>query len=616
MLDRFNNPDAAPNHPWNQVYDYRQGGTFQGVIDQLDYLAELGVKALWLTPVLKNVCHDQDLQLKLDWKYTYPGYGAQDLMAIDGCFASDGAVATAEQEFEALVVQAHARGIYVVLDIVLNHTARVFDYWMHGQRIKDFGDWNVINAPWGAEPAIRWIDANGQARADWENHLPDAAHLTPDDAIWPVELQRTDFFRRRGNKMTDDPGDSFVRGDFGDMRQLVVEYRAVSPAMRQRYGQMPVLNILIHCYQYLIARYDIDGFRIDTVKYVDPTAVEIFGNAIREYATSIGKHNFFMFGEIADDMDTIAKFVGRNSPGDGYGIDAALDFPLADHLPWAAKGLREVEQLQRVYTLRKLYEQELLSTHGEAGRFFVTFLDNHDKKQRFFYPGMPQEQVVLGLGLLFTLQGIPCVYYGTEQGLQGTVHADGTPDLDASLENVREALWGRQHPPAFAQNTPLYLAMQTLARARDAEPALRYGRQYFRPVSTNLRDFGPSYGMQGMVAFSRILADQEVLIVANTNTHAAGPNFTGGVLIDYDINHARPSMHLVYSNQANAPGSRPIRTISSVNLYDDENRLTVLSNDSVALEVDVRPMEILIFATNPVLLEEIAEDIAEDAVRA
>jgi glycosidase len=69
-------------------------------------------------------------------------------------------------------------------------------------------------------------------------------------------------------------------------------------------------------------------------------------------------------------------------------------------------------------------ERDILTSHGEAGRYFVTFLDNHDMKERFRGAGTDgpdpfDPQVILGIALLFGLQGIPCLYYGTEQGLHG-----------------------------------------------------------------------------------------------------------------------------------------------------------------------------------------------------
>ena len=78
-------------------------------------------------------------------------------------------------------------------------------------------------------------------------------------------------------------------------------------------------------------------------------------------------------------------------------------------------------------------EQNLISSHGEAGRYFVSFLDNHDQNERFHHPLTPQNQVTLGLALLFCLQGIPCVYYGTEQGLVGTNNGAGSPTLGSPM---------------------------------------------------------------------------------------------------------------------------------------------------------------------------------------
>src|SRR5215467_6262467 len=76
MLDRFNNPNAAPNFPWDQKADFRQGGTFKGVRQQLGYIQQLGARAIWLSPVLKNSRPD-------GFRYTYPGYDTQDFLNLD-----------------------------------------------------------------------------------------------------------------------------------------------------------------------------------------------------------------------------------------------------------------------------------------------------------------------------------------------------------------------------------------------------------------------------------------------------------------------------------------------------------------------------------------------------
>jgi glycosidase len=526
LLDRFNNPDSAPNGTWNHRFDFRQGGTFAGVTDQLDYFEALGVGALWLSPVVKNPRPE-------NWKWNYHGYAAQNFIELDPRFASDGTLATAEKEFVELVDGAHARGIRIVLDIVVNHAGRVFDYLREGVPKDIFTDPAVINGPLGSEPAIRWIDGSGQARAEWENDIADGLATSPDDAVYPVDLRRADFFRRRGTKITDEPGpDGFIRGDFDNMRQLVFEYLATDPASDpgRAYGPHPVLTILVKIFSYLIARYDLDGLRIDTAKYVSPTHLERFGNAIREFGYSIGKRNIFTFGEVYDDEQTIANFVGRNSTEAGsFGIDSALDFPLFHQLPAIAKALAPVEGLRTLFADRTARERELLSSHGEAGRFFVSFLDNHDQKERFGHPASQLSQITLGIGLLFTLQGIPSLYYGTEAGLTGTVGPDGAPDLTAN-ESSREALWGK--PNAFDTKAEIFTHVAAISRLRAHEPALRYGRLYFREVSGNGVDFGHSRGAGAVVAFSRILSDREVTVVANCSTTHT---FRGAVLRDPNI---------------------------------------------------------------------------------
>ena len=126
LVDRFNNPAAAPagTVPWDQPYpDGYRGGKLNGVEAQLDYLAELGAKAIWLSPVLKNC----------SYLNTYHGYGVQDFTEVEPRFTADPAATDANpdlgrQELRGLVDAAHAHGIYVILDIVLNHTGDVFAY--------------------------------------------------------------------------------------------------------------------------------------------------------------------------------------------------------------------------------------------------------------------------------------------------------------------------------------------------------------------------------------------------------------------------------------------------------------------------------------------------------
>ena len=583
LVDRFNNPSAAPNFAWNKKYGFRQGGTFEGVRQQLPYLESLGVNAIWLSPVVKNTKPEID-----GFAYCYPGYNAQDFLSLEGRFASDGTEATAEIELQALVQEAHARGIYVVVDIVLNHTGRVFDYVWQNQVQQAFTDDAMLYGPPGNEPPIEWMNGFGNPRPDWQNAV-DPTGAGADDAVWPLDLQQPAFFRRRGSKDSDTPQPplNYVPGDFGTMRQLVVEYDATVPGQEQfrdQYGVSPVLSILIRAYQYLMAKYDIDGYRIDTVKYIRADMIATFGNAMREFAQSAGKRNFFTFGEIYDTDATIDQFVGRNAEeNQGFGIDSALDYPLFFQLPPVIKALGQnppgVESIAAVFNNRKIAEQGQISSHGEAGKYFVSFIDNHDQNSRFNAPGTPVEQVAMALALLFGLQGIPCVYYGTEQGLQGTI--DG---LDA-LESVREALWGK--PNAFDPTAPLYVELQKIAALRMSENAVRYGRLYFREVSGNGTGFGQSIGPGGVVAFSRILSDREIVVVANTS---GSNSFAGRVLVDIDINRTNRTMNIAYSNKQKT--GTQTTGIAQGDLYSVGN--APVSSPVASVPVSLAPWEVQI----------------------
>jgi glycosidase len=155
MIDRFNNPSAMPASTrqtpavgFDQPFGEFQGGTFNGVMQQLDYISQLGAGAIWMTPVLKNCQYE---------KGTFHGYGIQDFIRAEPRFASDPAAALlnperSDDELRTLVDAIHARGMYVIFDIVLNHAGNVFGYVRDGQE-------NAADAPFQdvAYP-IRWHD--------------------------------------------------------------------------------------------------------------------------------------------------------------------------------------------------------------------------------------------------------------------------------------------------------------------------------------------------------------------------------------------------------------------------------------------------------------------------
>ena len=220
------------------------------------------------------------------------------------------------------------------------------------------------------------------------------------------------------------------------------------------------------------------------------------------------------------------------------GVDAALDYPLFNALKPTVKGFASPRSVIEMYAYRKAVEQNVLSSHGDATRYFVTFLDNHDVKERLRHWDPSQQpalddEVTLGLACLASLPGIPCIYYGTEQGLHGV----------GSDPAVREALWGG---PGFDVNSPFYKHMAQILQIRAAEGAIRYGRYYFRQLSGDGAIFGFSTSAPGVLAFSRILNDREVVVVANFSKSVAQQLY---VVVDSTLSQPGTKLATLYSNK-------------------------------------------------------------------
>ncbi|HEX2458552.1 MAG TPA: alpha-amylase family glycosyl hydrolase, partial [Vicinamibacterales bacterium] len=102
---------AADKRTWMEAGKNFQGGTLKGIASKLGYLQGLGVTALWLGPVWRQ---RPDLQ-------TYHGYGIQNFFDVDPRFGT-------RQDLRDLVDAAHSRGIYVLLDVIYNHTGNNWFY--------------------------------------------------------------------------------------------------------------------------------------------------------------------------------------------------------------------------------------------------------------------------------------------------------------------------------------------------------------------------------------------------------------------------------------------------------------------------------------------------------
>lgn len=533
LLDRQNLTGARPALPAGEAWRWDrwaqsgagrwQGGTIRGIKSKLDYLKGLGVTALWIGPVFKQRGHLN----------SYHGYGIQDFLDVDPHFGD-------RSDLVELVAAAHAEGLRIILDIIFNHSG---PNWLYPPETA--GGASMPRYTSGRYPFGSWRGERGQ---------PIAEIQTGEDGVWPIELANKDYYTRAGAGNLgagnlDDPQAEHKRSDFFDLRDFELE-------------NAPTLNDLARCYKYWIALTDCDGFRIDTLKHVSFEEGRNFCGTIKEFAANLGKHDFFLVGEVAGGDDNENRYLDVI----GANLNAALDIgEMRLSLNQVAKGVASPGAYFDGFDPGKA----VMGSHRNLGRRHVSILDDHDhvfgQKVRFSSEAASDHQVAAGVILqLFTL-GIPCIYYGTEQALAGPEPSERRwlPEWGSSDRYLREAMFGPQHPrregreslsapplnldttlPGFGpfgtaghhcfdQEHSVYRRIAAAAAMRKQYPVLRYGRQYLRPIAeVGREDFSESVPGH-LIAWSRILDDEEALCVLNAN----GQDERGArILVDADLN--------------------------------------------------------------------------------
>lgn len=509
----------APSRPdinwqqWAAAGSRFNGGTLNGITSKLEYLHGLGVSALWIGPVFKQ-------RAKLD---TYHGYGIQDFLDVDPRFGT-------RLDLQNLVKAAHARGIRVILDVIVNHSG---DNWGYVPPLA------ALNAARNEPPYRGWPDFYGN-RDGWQlawrdsnaqGFTADASVVAqPDEGVWPEELRTVSAYTRAGSGSLgegaiDDPHAENKRTDFFSLKDFALD----NPG---------TLRFLTECYKYWIAISDCDGFRIDTVKHMSLEETRNFCGAIREFADTIGKHNFLLVGEIAGG-DFFQDYVLDHLAVMQRNLSAALDIGSGRiTLNEVAKGRQPgIDYFRGFEESASGFE-----SHRAFGNRHVSILDDHDHvfgvKLRYSAE-IPDSSPVKDLHVaaatalqLLTL-GIPCIYYGTEQALAGPAQSQlgflGDQGWGSNDRFLREAMFGPANgfgafgtvgKHVFDVNAPAYRRIAAICAVRARYQVLRLGRQYARQV--RLPGTGFDYPAAGeIIAWSRILDNIEALCVVNPNMGAA-----------------------------------------------------------------------------------------------
>lgn len=508
---------TAERAAWADAGDEWLGGKLKGLESKVGYLKRLGVSTLWVSPVFKQVESDQ---------HSYHGYGIQNFLDVDPHFGT-------RQDLIDLVNTAHAHGIRVILDIILNHAGDVFGYQHNPARYPATDEngnpcidprWD--NAPY---PVAGWRNVFGEANIPF-GAIDPATHgyAWPNDAVWPAELQDAATFTAKGRINSWDYDPEYYEGDFvtlKDIRHGEHERGAQNQRIVDAFHDTPALNALCEVYKFWIALADIDGFRIDTVKHMEPGATRYFAAVIKEFAQTLGKENFFLVGEITGGRERAWKTLELT------GLDAALGIDdIPDRMDYLAKGWREPADYFNLFRNSALVNK---SSHVWFGKHVVTLFDDHDQvrkgnnKGRFcgdkVNDGYQHLKAVLGLNL--TSMGIPCLYYGTEQAFDGAGNND---------RYLRECMFGgafgslqSQGRHFFSEDHEIYRFIAEVTKLRRELLPLRRGRQYLREISENGEP--GSFGLprmiggqiRSLVPWSRIFNNQEILLAINTDADSA-----------------------------------------------------------------------------------------------
>ncbi len=423
-----------------------QGGDWKGIEDHLDYFTDLGVTTLWISPVVKNVETDADVD-------GYHGYWAQDLGQTNPHFGDLAAL-------RSMVASAHDHGLKVVLDIVTNHMGQAFYYDMNLNGHPDI----YIAGTGGTSPVTRIsefdpdFDPRGvQAFTSLGNDGRAPIIFLQDPAINRVPppgiLGTARAYHGFGRILDYEVPQQRLLGDFpGGLKDVATELPEVRAALIDAYAKWVELA-------------DLDGFRIDTVKHVEEDFWVQFATTVRQRLAPQGKNNFLMFGEAFDGHD---ELLGRyTQPGM---LDSVFYFSQhfqvfrdvfqMAHDPAQQKGTAQIEDLWAKRATNYSGAPQPGGIGVAPAKALVNFLDNHDVSRFLFDAQGDKDALKNALTLLMTEDGIPCLYYGTEQEFAG-----GNDPAN------REVLW----TTGFARTPETFQHFRKLSRIRRGYKALTRG---------------------------------------------------------------------------------------------------------------------------------------------
>jgi alpha-amylase len=480
-----------------------QGGDWLGIQQHLGYLQALGVTTLWISPVVVNVDTDAGVD-------GYHGYWATDLTKPNRYMGD-------LVSLRSMVAAAHDLGMKVVLDIVCNHMGQVFFYDMNlnGQP-DDYIEGNGTTSP---------ITQVNEYDPDWNPLGVQASSSNGPDGRAPIVFVHDPTIDREppqpgilgtaaayhgfGRILDFTKQDQVYLGDFtGGLKDVATEI----PEVRAT---------LVDAYASWVESIDFDGFRIDTIKHVEDGFWQVFAAAVRQRLAAEGKRNFLQFGEAFDGDDVLLGHYTQPGMLDSVfyfsqHYEVFRDVFEYAHDPAQQKGTQQIADLWAA----KATNYGTTAQPGGVGippyKALVNFIDNHDVERFLFDASGDKPALESSLTLLYTEEGIPDLYYGTEQNFTG-----GNDPAN------REVLW----TTGFDTTNDTFTHIAKLARIRRTYAALRRGDTHVVWASAHVGTEDDA----GIFAFERTGGDAGAnayaLVVLNTNDFKSSSTSAGGAVM-------------------------------------------------------------------------------------
>lgn len=479
MADRFNPhqpyaPYVDPEYPaaTNRINCFVQscaeeqefrsywGGDIQGVIQKLDYLSDLGMSALWISPLMENV---RAYVPKTGYGTGYHGYWVQNYYRVNAHFGDWDDVNELSQEM-------HARGMRYIQDITLNHSNPLDNHVLGRLFQSSVSDQIFINSyedDYDPRTGMRYYK-----HYQSDPRCEAAAKLA--DYDWS-------YWQLHHCLLADLSG-----------------YNQRDPA---------VADYLLGAGKTWID-HGVDDYRLDAVKFPFPEFIAKFTRTMRDHLASLNRPSPYIVGEWSNGGVGDAKSLRFANHYNVFGTNI-LDFQLSFILNQFIGGdYEDVTQKISAFNLDNFLHERVLAFNGRD-TWQGTFLDNHDQIRtmvRLQKLGLTdeterQQRMDLGTVLLMTVRGIPIIYYGDEQYLAHYNDGQNTPPQ--YVNSGDDDPWNRPGLKQWDQSTPAFKIIKALANLRKESPAIAQG------------SYVTAYADNDILMFERVHRGEGVLVAVN-----------------------------------------------------------------------------------------------------